>query len=69
MRKLYTLQEPDGIYDFILDDLGINDLNLINVELQKISNNVSQSIDKFFLGRFNFLKINLIITTIKKIYF
>ncbi len=57
VRKLYTLHEPDGIYDFILDDHGINDLNLINVELQKISNNVSQSIDKFFLGDLIFLKL------------
>jgi hypothetical protein len=57
------------IYDFILDELGSNNLNLKNVELQKISNIVSQSIDKFFLGRFNFLKINLIITSINKILF
>ncbi len=38
------------IYDFISDELGSKDLNLINVELQKISNKVSQSIDKFILG-------------------
>lgn len=38
------------IYDFISDELGSNDSNLINIELQKISNKVSQSIDNFVSG-------------------
>jgi quercetin dioxygenase-like cupin family protein len=47
-KKSYQTQTR-WIYDFISDELGSKDLDLISVELQKISNKVSQSIDKFIL--------------------
>jgi quercetin dioxygenase-like cupin family protein len=47
-KKSYQTQTR-WIYDFIKDELGSKDLDLISVELQKISNKVSQSINKFIL--------------------
>ena len=36
------------IYDFISDELGSNDSNLINTTLQNISNKVNQCYSKYF---------------------